>query len=53
MKQQYLFEFFFNNKTRSQWDFLSNNSPMQPLVHISKDPDLNDGISILYSIMYD
>uniref|UniRef100_M1DCX5 Homeobox protein n=1 Tax=Solanum tuberosum TaxID=4113 RepID=M1DCX5_SOLTU len=47
MKQQYLFEFFINNKTRSQWDVLSNNGPMQQLVHISTDQNFNSGISLL------
>ncbi|KAG5579795.1 hypothetical protein H5410_050422 [Solanum commersonii] len=37
IQQQYLFEFFINTNTRSQWDVLSNNGPMQQLVHISKD----------------
>lgn len=47
VKQQYLFEFFINNKTRSQWDILSHNGPMQQLVHVSKGQNLNSSISLL------
>ncbi|KAG5579798.1 hypothetical protein H5410_050425 [Solanum commersonii] len=47
MEQQHLFEFFINNKRRSQWDVLSNNGLMQQLVHSSKDSNLNSDISLL------
>ncbi|KAH0720105.1 hypothetical protein KY284_005135 [Solanum tuberosum] len=47
VKQQHLFEFFINNKTRSQWDVLSCNGPIQELVRVSKDQNLESSIYLL------
>ncbi|MCE2056101.1 hypothetical protein HAX54_044049 [Datura stramonium] len=46
MKHQYLFEFFMNDEMRNQWDVLSNGGPMQHLVNIFKDQNINNRISL-------
>ncbi|KAK4723937.1 hypothetical protein R3W88_026716 [Solanum pinnatisectum] len=47
MKQQHSFDFFINNKMRSQWDVLSSNGPIQELVRVSKDQNLESSIYLL------
>ncbi|KAM3264692.1 hypothetical protein P3L10_001686 [Capsicum annuum] len=46
MKPQCLLEFFMNEQMRSQWVVLSSNGPMQQMVHISKDKNLANSVSL-------
>lgn len=44
---QHLLDFLQNEKTRTQWDVLSQDGPLQPMLRIPKGQDLNNNISIL------
>lgn len=46
---QRLFDFLRNEQTRSQWDVLSHDGPMQQMLHIAKGHDLGNSISLLRS----
>ncbi|KAL3524247.1 hypothetical protein ACH5RR_017081 [Cinchona calisaya] len=49
VSQQRLFDFLRNEHTRSQWDVLSHDGPMQQMLHIAKGQDLGNSISLLRS----
>lgn len=46
---QRLFDFLRNEQTRSQWDVLSQDGPVQQMIHIAKGQDLGNSISLLRS----
>ncbi|KAK4796109.1 hypothetical protein SAY86_028435 [Trapa natans] len=42
-----LFDFLKDEQLRSEWDILSNGSPMQEMTHIAKGPDHGNCVSLL------
>ncbi|KAG9146265.1 hypothetical protein Leryth_007965 [Lithospermum erythrorhizon] len=47
LSQQHLFDFLRNEHTRSQWDPLSPDGPMEEMLQISKGQDVGNCISLL------
>lgn len=47
VSQQRLFDFLRNEQTRSRWDVLSQDGPVQQMLHIAKGQDLGNSISLL------
>lgn len=47
---QRLFDFLRNEQTRSQWDVLSQDGPVQQMIHIAKGQDLGNSISLLRAV---
>ncbi|XVE58587.1 hypothetical protein DITRI_Ditri04bG0181600 [Diplodiscus trichospermus] len=45
--QQRLFDFLRNERTRSQWDILSNGGPMREMVSVAKGPGHGNCVSLL------
>ncbi|KAG9155416.1 hypothetical protein Leryth_009858 [Lithospermum erythrorhizon] len=49
VSQKHLFDFLRNEHTRSQWDTLSPDGPMQQMLQISKGQDFGTNISLIRS----
>lgn len=49
---QRLFDFLRNEQTRSQWDVLSQDGPVQQMIHIAKGQDLGNSISLLRAVKH-